>query len=72
MTHDEALQKLLESTAVVVYAKDIAPVLQTHPSVLVNHAKKGTWPREICNYFISGRCVKFFRLDFLKKGGYIE
>lgn len=72
MTDKEALQKLIDSTAVVVSAKDIAPVLKTHPSVLVSHAKQGTWPREICNYFISGRRVKFFRLDFLKKGGYIE
>ena len=33
--------------------------------------KDGTWPRDVCNYIVSGRCVKFFRIDFLRKGGWI-
>ena len=56
----------------MVTAADIAPVVRMHPSVIIKYAKEDKWPREICNYVVSGRCVKFFRIDFLRKGGWIQ
>lgn len=56
----------------VVPAKAIAPIIHTHPSVMIKKAKDGTWDRNVCNYIVSGRCVKFFRIDFLRKGGWIR
>ena len=55
----------------MVTAADIAPVVRMHPSVIIKYAKDGVWPREICNYIVSGTRVKFFRVDFLRKGGWI-
>ena len=45
----------------MVTARDIAPVVRMHPQVIVKYAKDGKWPREICNYIVSGSRVKFFR-----------
>lgn len=68
----DAVLALMARKEELVPAAAIAPILKMHPSVIVKYAKSGQWPREICNYIISGRCVKFFRLDFLKKGGWIQ
>ena len=68
----DAVLALMAREEELVPATAIAPILKMHPSVIVKYAKSGQWPREICNYIISGRCVKFFRLDFLKKGGWIQ
>ena len=67
----EALQKLIDSTDVLVPAGDIAPIVGMKPDRIREYARTGQWPREVCNYVISGRCVKFFRVDFLRKGGWI-
>ena len=67
----EALQKLIDSTDVLVPAGDIAPIVGMKPDRIREYARAGQWPREVCNYIISGRCVKFFRVDFLRKGGWI-
>jgi len=56
----------------VVPASAIAPIVHIHPNTIVKYVKEGRWPREICNYVISGRNVKFFRIDFLRKGGWIQ
>ena len=55
----------------VVPAAAIAPIVKMKPDVIIKYAKEGSWPREVCNYIISGRCVKFFRIDFWRKGGWI-
>lgn len=62
---------LMAMTDEVVPATAIAPIVKMHPQVIVKYAKEGKWPREICNYIVSGRCVKFFRIDLLRKGGWI-
>ena len=72
MTGKEAVQKLMEMPDEVVPAAALAPILRMHPSVMIHQAKTGEWDRGICNYVISGRCVKFFRIDFLKKGGWLQ
>lgn len=72
MNYSEAVRALMDNPAELVPAAAIAPVLGMHPSVIIHQAKNGQWPREVCNYIISGRCVKFFRIDFLRKGGWIQ
>ena len=70
--YSEEVLALMAMKDEVVPARVLAPIVKMHPSVIVHKAKTGTWPREICNYVISGRCVKFFRIDFLRKGGWIQ
>ena len=72
MTSKEALNALMAMEDEVVPASAIAPVLKMHASQMVSDAKNGTWDREVCNYIVSGSHVKFFRIDFLKKGGWIQ
>ena len=72
MTQSEAIERLKAMTDEMVYAKDIAPALGAKVDALIKKAKDGTWDRGVCNYFRAGRCVKFYRIDFLKKGGWIS
>lgn len=69
--YSDAVRALMDMTDDVVPASAIAPILQMHPSVITNQAKTGRWDRNVCNYIISGNRVKFFRIDFLRKGGWI-
>ena len=71
-TYSDAVLRLMASEDEMVPAAAIAPVVKMHPSVIVKYAKEGQWPRDVCNYIVSGRCVKFFRIDFLRKGGWIQ
>jgi hypothetical protein len=64
--------QLIESHEELVHAADIAPIVRMSPDRIIGYAKTGQWPREICNYVVTGRCVKFFRIDFLRKGGWIH
>ena len=64
--------QLIESQEELVHAADIAPIVRMSPDRIIGYAKTGQWPREICNYVVTGRCVKFFRIDFLRKGGWIQ
>ena len=64
--------QLIESQEELVHAADIAPIVRMSPDRIIGYAKTGQWPREICNYVVTGRCVKFFRIDFLRKGGWIH
>lgn len=68
----EAVRNLLECKSEMVYAADLAPVLRMNPDRIVKYAKDGQWPITICNYIVSGNRVKFFRVDFLKKGGWLQ
>ena len=67
----EALLALISRKDEMVPAAAIAPILRMKPERIVGYAKAGQWPREICNYIVSGRNGKFFRIDFLRKGGWI-
>lgn len=69
--YSDAIYRLIDLDSEMVTAADIAPVVRMHPEVIIRYAKTGQWPREICNYVVSGSRVKFFRVDFLKKGGWI-
>ena len=68
----DAVMNLMAMTEEVVSAKHIAPVLGMKEETIIKKAKTGRWDRGVCNYIISGRCVKFFRIDFLRKGGWIS
>ena len=73
MTQAEALEKLKAMQDEMVYASAIAPVLGKHPQVLIDKVKSGAWDRANGNYlyFPGDKTVKFYRIDFLKKGGWI-
>ena len=67
------VQRLLDMDCEVVYAKDIAPIVKMKPDVIIKRVKEGVWDQErLGNYVTSGDHVKFFRLDFLQKCGFIE
>ena len=71
-TYTPEILALMHMPDEMVHAKDIAPVVKMKPDVIIKYAKDGKWPREICNYIVSGSRVKFFRIDFLRKGGWIQ
>lgn len=68
----DEVRELMAREEELVPAAAIAKIVRMHPSVIVKYAKDGQWPREVCNYIVSGRNVKFFRIDFLRKGGWIQ
>lgn len=70
-TPSPAVQALMDRDDELVPAAAIAPIVRMHESVIIRYAKEGRWPRDVCNYIVSGTHVKFFRIDFLKKGGWI-
>ena len=70
--YSDAVLRLMMMQDEVVPAAAIAPVLQMRPDVMIRKAKDGTWDRGVCNYVVSGNRVKFFRIDFLRKGGWIQ
>ena len=69
---ESALEALKNSTDEMVTAAQIAPILHMNPGVIVKYAKDGTWIQEnLGKFIVSGDRVKFFRLDFLQKCGFI-
>ena len=72
LKYSHEVVQLIESQEELVHAADIAPIVRMSPDRIIGYAKTGQWPREICNYVVTGRCVKFFRIDFLRKGGWIH
>lgn len=68
----DAVLALMACEDELVSASAIASVVKMHPAVIIKYAKEGKWPREICNFVISGTRVKFFRRDFLMKGGWLK
>ena len=68
-----AVRTLMANRNEMVHAKDIAPILGMRPDVIIKKVKSGLWDSEKNgNYITSGRCVKFYRIDFLRKGGWIQ
>ena len=70
--YSDEVNTLIDRRDELVTAADLAPIVRMNPQVIIKYAKEGKWPREICNYVISGNRVKFFRIDFLRKGGWIQ
>lgn len=70
--YSDGILALMNMENEMVTAADIAPVVRMNPQVIIRYAKEGRWPREICNYIVSGNRVKFFRVDLLRKGGWIQ
>jgi len=70
--YSDEIWALMDRKDELITAADLAPIVRMHPSVIVRYAKEGKWPMEICNYIVSGNRVKFFRMDFLRKGGWIS
>ena len=65
----DAVRRLMEMEDELVYAKDLAPIMKMTTDAIIHHAKNGEW--RFCEYVISGNRVKFFRLDFLQKCGFL-
>ena len=70
--YSDEIRRLMAMSCEMITAADLAPIVRMHTSVIIHYAKTGQWPREICNYVVSGRNVKFFRVDFLRTGGWIQ
>ena len=60
---------LIGRTDEFISARDLAPIVHMSPSVIVKYAREGKWDLSKC-VVTPGR-VKFARLDFLRKMGFI-
>ena len=72
VVYSDPVRELMARTDDLVPAAAIAPILGMKAETIIKKAKIGKWDREVCNYIISGNRVKFFRVDFLRKGGWIQ
>lgn len=70
--YSDPVRELMARTEDMVPASAIAPILGMKAETIIKKAKIGKWDREVCNYIISGTHVKFYRIDFLRKGGWIQ
>ena len=70
--YSEPVRALMAREEDMVPAAAIAPILGMKAETIIKKAKIGKWDRGVCNYIISGTHVKFFRVDFLRKGGWIN
>ena len=70
--YSEAVMKLMDYQDELVPAALIAPILGMKAETIIKKVKDGKWDREVCNYITSGTRVKFYRVDFLRKGGWIN
>ena len=68
--YSEEVLALMAMKDEVVPARVLAPIVKMHPQVIINQARTGEWNR--CEFVISGKRVKFFRIDFLRRGGWIQ
>ena len=64
------VKALMAMTDEVVPARVLAPIVKMHPSKIISLARSGEWDR--CEVVFSGKRVKFLRIDFLRKGGWIQ
>lgn len=67
--YTEEVLALMARTEEMITAADLAPIVKMHPSRIISDAKDGTW--DLCNYQISGNRVKFCRVDFLRRMGFL-
>ena len=70
--YSEPVLQLMTRTEELVPAAVIAPILGMKAETIIKKAKMGKWDRGVCNYIVSGTRVKFYRIDFLRKGGWIQ
>ena len=70
--YSDAVMQLIASKDELVSAAVIAPILGMKAETIVKKVRMGKWDRGVCNYIESGTRVKFFRVDFLRKGGWIQ
>ena len=67
------VQKLIDMDCEIVTAAQLAPILRMHPQTIIDRVKTGLWdPDRLGKFVISGERVKFFRMDFLQKCGFVE
>ena len=71
-TYSDKVIALINKQEELVPAAAIAPILGMKADTIIKKAKIGKWDREVCNYIVSGTRVKFYRIDFLRKGGWIQ
>ena len=72
VVYSDPVRELMARTDELVPAAVIAPILGMKAETIIKKAKIGKWDRGVCNYIVSGTRVKFFRVDFLRKGGWIN
>ena len=72
VVYSDPVRALMARADDMVPAAAIAPILGMKAETIIGKAKAGKWDRGVCNYIISGTHVKFFRIDFLRKGGWIQ
>ena len=72
VNYSEPVLQLMARTDDMVPAALIAPILGMKAETIIKKAKMGKWDRGVCNYIVSGSRVKFYRIDFLRKGGWIQ
>ena len=72
VVYSDPVRELMARTDELVPAAVIAPILGMKAETIIKKAKIGKWDRGVCNYIVSGTRVKFFRVDFLRKGGWIQ
>lgn len=72
IVYSDPVRELMQRTDEMVTAADIAPILGMKVETIIKKAKEKKWDRGVCNYIVSGTRVKFFRVDFLRKGGWIN
>ena len=72
VVYSDPVRELMARKDELVPAAVIAPILGMKAETIIKKAKIGKWDRGVCNYIVSGTRVKFFRVDFLRKGGWIN
>ena len=68
--YSEQVLQLMAMEDEVVPARVLAPIVKMHPQKIIDLARTGEWNR--CEFVFSGNRVKFFRIDFLRRGGWIQ
>ena len=72
IVYSDPVRELMACPEDLVPARAIAPILGMKTETIIKKVKMGKWDRGVCNYIISGKRVKFYRVDFLRKGGWIQ
>lgn len=68
----DAVLQLMARQEELVPASAISPIVKMRPQRIIQYAKNGQWPEAICKCVIIGNSVRFYRTDFLRKGGWIQ